>query len=80
MVKTINNMPASPTTSTPKTANKLDVYTALGGASDTFNFPDYLGMHASLYLTKVTGTSFKRSRPLQKDEETITLCPSSLPF
>lgn len=57
MVKTKNSTPTSPpTTSTPKTANKLDAYTALGEASDTLNFPDYLGMQVSPYLTQVIET------------------------
>lgn len=51
MVKTQKSMPTSPPTSTPKTANKLDVYTALGEAGETLHFPDYLGMHAPLHLT-----------------------------
>lgn len=49
-------MPTSPPTSTPKPANKLDVYTALGEAGETLHFPDYLGMHAFLHLTQVTKT------------------------
>lgn len=52
MVKIRNSTPTSPpTTSTPKPTDKLDAYAALGEASDTLNFPDHLGTHASLYLT-----------------------------
>lgn len=51
MVKTKNSTPTTPpTTSTLKTANKLDAYTALGEASDTLNLPGYLGMHLFLYF------------------------------
>lgn len=83
MVKTKNSTPTSPpTTSTSKTANKLYTCTALREASDTLNFPDYLGMRASLlnvgYWNK-TALSFRRTRPLWKDDETITLCTSGLP-
>lgn len=46
-----NSTPTTPpTTSTLKTANKLDAYTALSEASDTLNLPDYLGMHLSFYF------------------------------
>lgn len=46
-----NSTPTTlPTTSTLKTTNKLDAYTAFGEASDTLKLPDYLGMHLSLYF------------------------------
>lgn len=59
MVKTKNSTPStSPTTSTLKTANKLDAYTALGEASNTFflNLPGYLGMHVFLYFRQAIET------------------------